>query len=138
MTQALGGWTAEGSVAGALGYLGLLGLVGLLERVQYRLKADEGRAWWASNGRDLINGMSLAAIGLSLWLNGLPGPSALVVAATLLLGIILFERVLLRRQGLAHPVLLALLFALAIAAPLLLDAAAVHAAMSRVAAHLTP
>jgi hypothetical protein len=82
--------------------------------------------------------MSLAAIGLSLWLNGLPGPSALVGGATLLLGIILFERVLLRRQGLAHPVLLALLFAVGIAAPLLLDAEAVHAAMSRAAVHLTP
>jgi hypothetical protein len=40
-------------------FLASVALAGLLERVQYRLRADEGRAWWASNGRDVLNAVAL-------------------------------------------------------------------------------
>jgi hypothetical protein len=85
MTQALGGWTRDGGVLGALGYLGLLALAGLLERVQYRLKADEGRAWWASNGRDVLNAVALGAVSAGLWLQGFRGPLVVCIAGTVVL-----------------------------------------------------
>ena len=85
MTQALGGWTGEWSVLRALGYLVLLALVGLLERVQFRLKADEGRAWWASNGRDVLNAVALGAVSAGLWLQGFRGPLVVCVGGTLVL-----------------------------------------------------
>ncbi len=123
-------------VAGQLALVGSLALTVWLQQFELRLRREDAALWWASNGRDFINGVSLAAIVLSLWLNGLPGPSALLGGSTLLLAIILFERVLLRRPRFGHPVLCALLFALVLATPFLVDAAAVHSALTRAALHL--
>jgi len=91
MTQALGGWTGDWSALRALGYLALLALVGLLERVQFRLKADEGRTWWASNGRDVLNAVALAAVSAGLWLQGFRGPLVVCVGGTLVLFLSLFQ-----------------------------------------------
>src|SRR5262244_4423797 len=99
MTQALGGWTGEGSVLRALGYLVLLALVGLLERVQFRLKADEGRAWWASNGRDVLNAVALGAVSAGLWLQGFRGPLVVCVAGTLVLLLSMVQMRLESRPG---------------------------------------
>jgi hypothetical protein len=123
-------------LAGQLALVGSLALTVWLQQLELRLRREEAALWWASNGRDFINGFSLAAILLSLWLNGLPGPSALLGGSTLLLAIILFERVLLRQPGLEHPVLYALLFALALATPFLVDAASVHSALTWAALRL--
>ena len=123
-------------LAGQLALVGSLALTVWLQQLELRLRREESALWWASNGRDFINGISLAAIILSLWLNGLPGPSALLGGSTLLLATILFERVLLRRPRFGHPVLFALFFALALAAPFLVDAAAVHGALTQAALRL--
>lgn len=123
-------------LAGQLALVGSLALTVWLQQLELRLRREDAALWWASSGRDVINGMSLAAIVLSLWLNGFPGPSALIGGATLLLAIILFERVLLRSRALKRPLGLALLFAVAAAAPFLLDAQAVHAGLTRAAQSL--
>ncbi len=127
---------AGARLAGQLALVGSLALAVWLQQLELRLRREDAALWWASSGRDIINGVSLAAIALALWLNGLPGPSALIGGAALLLAITLFERILLRSRDLKHPVGLALLFAVAIAAPFLLDAQAVHAGMTRVAQSL--
>src|SRR6185369_9973962 len=74
MTDALGAWNGEGGVWTALTFLASVALAGLLERVQYRLRADEGRAWWASNGRDVLNAVALGSVSSGLWIYGFRGP----------------------------------------------------------------
>jgi len=53
--------------------------------VQFRLRADEGRAWWASNGRDVLNAVALGAVSAGLWVYGFRGPLVVCVAGTLVL-----------------------------------------------------
>ena len=85
MTEALGAWTGDGGTWTALTYLASVGVAGLLERVQYRLRANEGRAWWASNGRDVVNAVALGAVSSGLWIYGFRGPLVVCVAGTLVL-----------------------------------------------------
>jgi len=85
MTDALGAWNGEGGVWTALTFLASVALAGLLERVQYRLRADEGRAWWASNGRDVLNAVALGSVSSGLWIYGFRGPLVVCVAGTLVL-----------------------------------------------------
>jgi hypothetical protein len=122
MTQALGGWTGEGSWLHALGYLALLALAGLLERVQYRLKADEGRAWWASNGRDVLNAVALGAVSAGLWLQGFRGPLVVCVGGTLVLLLSLSQ---MRLESSPRSTLWSVLGALLLGLPALLDPGAV-------------
>ena len=135
MTQALGGWTGEGSVARALGYLGLLALVGLLERVQYRLKADEGRAWWASNGRDVLNAVALGAVSAGLWLQGFRGPLVVCVGGTVVLFLSLIQ---MRLETSPHSTLWSVLAALLLGLPALLQPGMVSRAFQEVLATLIP
>lgn len=127
---------AGARLAGQLALVGSLAITVWLQQLELRLRREDAALWWASSGRDVINGVSLAAIVLSLWLNGLPGPSALIGGATLLLAVILFERALLRSRGVQCPLGLALLFAVAVATPFLLDAQGVHAALTGAARYL--
>ena len=85
MTEALGAWNGEGGTWTALTYLASVVVAGLLERVQYRLRADEARAWWASNGRDVLNAVALGAVSSGLWIHGFRGPLVVCVAGTLVL-----------------------------------------------------
>jgi hypothetical protein len=90
-----------------------------LEELGDRLRREEHRAWWASNGRDVINVVALAVIASALVLLGYPGPAALVVAGLLtmaLTGVTVVEGKLPER---AHPRLLALALGLGLALPLL-------------------
>jgi hypothetical protein len=64
--------------AGRGAFLAALCLTGVLERVQFRLRFLEGRTWWASNGRDILNAAALAALVGSGWLIGFSPPTALV------------------------------------------------------------
>src|SRR5262249_42893519 len=63
----------------------MLGVAGLLERVQYRLKRDESRTWWVSNGRDVLNAVALGAVSVGLWMYGFRGPLVVCVAGTVVL-----------------------------------------------------
>jgi hypothetical protein len=85
MTEALGAWNGESGTWTALTFLASVALAGLLERAQHRLRADEGRAWWASNGRDVLNAVSLGAVSSGLWIYGFRGPLVVCVAGTLVL-----------------------------------------------------
>jgi hypothetical protein len=64
--------------AGRGAFLAALCLTGVLERVQFRLRFLEGRTWWASNGRDILNAAAFAALVGSAWLIGFSPPTALV------------------------------------------------------------
>jgi hypothetical protein len=77
-----------------LGLLAALGLTGLFEQLQIGLRSTETKRWWASNGRDLLNGLALASLWLALWASGFSGPIALAGAALLLLGASLIESAL--------------------------------------------
>ncbi len=63
------------AVAAALGAAALLVL---LQELGQRLRRDEHRAWWASNGRDVLNAAGFAGVAVSLGFYGFPGPAALL------------------------------------------------------------
>src|SRR5215469_18342277 len=91
MAEALGAWVGDGGTWTALAFLASVGVAGLLERVQFRLRADEGRAWWASNGRDVLNAVALGAVSSGLWIHGFRGPLVVCVAGTLVLVLSIFQ-----------------------------------------------
>jgi len=104
-----------------------------LEELGDRLRREEHRAWWASNGRDVINAAALAVIAAALVLLGFPGPAALVLGGLLtmaLTGVTVLEGKLPERS---HPQLLALALGLALALPILVWPGAVAAGLGRLA-----
>ena len=109
-----------------------------LEELGDRLRREEHRAWWASNGRDVINGVALLVIGSALVLLGFPGPAALVSGGLLVLaltGVTVLETRLPER---ARPRLVALAMGLLLALPFLLFPAQVAGALGALAARLFP
>jgi hypothetical protein len=109
-----------------------------LEELGDRLRRDEHRAWWASNGRDVINALALLAISGALVLQGFPGPAALVLGGVLtmsLTGVCVLEGRLPER---ARPRLVALALGFLLALPLLLFPAEVAAGLGALAAGLFP
>lgn len=109
-----------------------------LEELGDRLRREEHRAWWASNGRDVINGVALLVIGSALVLLGFPGPAALVSGGLLVLaltGVTVLETRLPER---ARPRLVALAMGLLLALPFLLLPAQVAGALGALAARLFP
>ncbi|MFN7133431.1 MAG: hypothetical protein ACK4N5_15230 [Myxococcales bacterium] len=95
--------------------LGLaLALVVALQHWQTRLKQDESRVWWASNGRDMVNIVALGALVLALWLVGFPPASGLLFGATIILVTHAVEN-----AAAARSVAVNALLALVIAVPLL-------------------
>lgn len=135
MTQALGGWTGEGGGWGALAFLASVGVAGLLEPVQYRLRAAEGRAWWASNGRDVLNAVALGAVSAGLWVYGFRGPLVVCVAGTLVL---LLSMSQMRLESRPRSTLWSVGVALALGTPVLVAPAAVARAFERLVVALGP
>jgi hypothetical protein len=86
-------------LVGRLLFLGVLVLVGVVERLQFRLRFLEGRTWWASNGRDVLNGAAFAAMLGALGLVGFGGPLALLVAAGVLVPVNALQASLGTRPG---------------------------------------
>ena len=86
--------------AGRGAFLAALCLTGVLERVQFGLRFLEGRTWWASNGRDVLNGVAFAALVGSAWWIGFSLPVALVNGATVLVSVNALQSALgQRRRG---------------------------------------
>ena len=135
MTEALGAWTGGGGTWTALTFLASVGVAGLLERVQYRLRADEGRAWWASNGRDVLNAIALGAVSSGLWVYGFRGPLVVCVAGTLVLLLSMAQMRLESRPGSTW---WSVGVALALGAPVLVAPAAVARFFQRVVLVLAP
>jgi hypothetical protein len=67
--------------AAAAAHLAAMALLVWFQELGQKLRREEHRAWWAGTGRDLLNGAGLAALGLSLWAGGFPGPAALLAGA---------------------------------------------------------
>jgi hypothetical protein len=109
-----------------------------LEELGDRLRREEHRAWWASNGRDVINGLALLALSGALMLMGFPGPAALVAGGVLTLaltGVCVVEG---RLPAGAHPRLVALGLGFLLALPVLLYPAEVVGGLGALAARLFP
>lgn len=124
--------------AAALALLAAVAAAVRLEEVGDRLRREEHRAWWASNGRDVINALALLAIGGSLVLMGFPGPASLVLGGVLtmaLTGVCVIEGRLPER---ARPRLVALGLGLLLALPLLLFPAEVALGLGALADRLFP
>jgi len=135
MTQVLGDWTGEAGPWTALTFLASVGLAGLLERVQYRLRADEARAWWASNGRDVLNAVALGAVSTGLWVHGFRGPLVVCVAGTLVLVLSIVQ---MRLESRPRSTLWSVVVALALGMPVLLAPGAVARGFERILLALGP
>ena len=135
MAEALGAWTGNGGTWAAVTFLASVGVAGLLESVQYRLRADEGRAWWASNGRDVVNAVALGAVSSGMWVYGFRGPLVVCVAGTLVL---LLSMVQMRLQSRPGSTWWSVGVALALGAPVLVAPGAVARFFQRVVLALAP
>jgi hypothetical protein len=135
MTSPLGAWIGDGGTWGAASFLASVGVAGLLERVQYRLRADEGRAWWASNGRDVVNAVALGAVSSGLWVYGFRGPLVVCVAGTLVLVLSMCQMRLESRPG---STLWSVAVALALGLPVLVAPGAVAQFFERLVLALAP
>src|SRR5262245_52574589 len=135
MAEALGAWRGGGGTWTALTFLASVGVAGLLERVQYRLRADEARAWWASNGRDVLNAVALGAVSSGLWVYGFRGPLVVCVAGTL---VILLSMAQMRLESRHHSTWWSVGMALALGLPILVAPAAVARFFDRVVLALAP
>jgi hypothetical protein len=135
MAEALGAWVGDGRPWTALTFLTSVGVAGLLERVQFRLRADEGRAWWASNGRDVLNAVALGAVSSGLWVYGFRGPLVVCVAGTLVLLLSMAQMRLESRPGSTW---WSVGVALALGVPVLVAPGAVAGFFQRVVIALAP
>ncbi|HZJ56410.1 MAG TPA: hypothetical protein VFD38_19865 [Myxococcaceae bacterium] len=135
MAEALGAWRGDGGTWTALTFLASVGVAGLLERVQYRLRADEGRAWWASSGRDILNAVALGAVSSGLWIYGFRGPLVVCVAGTLVL---LLSMAQMRLESRPNSTWWSVGVALALGLPVLLAPSAVARLFGRVVVALGP
>ncbi len=70
---------------GDLVFVAALGLFVALQPVASRLRAEERRAWWASNGRDVVNAVAAVSLSSSIWLLGIALPLAIFLGCTLTL-----------------------------------------------------
>ncbi|AKU91385.1 hypothetical protein [Vulgatibacter incomptus] len=75
---------------GALVFAAALVLFVALQPVAMRLRAEEHRTWWASNGRDVVNALAVVSISASVWLLGIALPLAIFLGCTLTLVLALF------------------------------------------------
>jgi len=125
-------------LAAAVALLAAVAATVRLEEVGDRLRRQEHRAWWASNGRDVINALVLLAISAALVLQGFQGPAALVLGGVLtmtLTGVCVVEG---RLPDRLRPRLVALALGGLLALPVLLFPAEVAAGLGALAARLFP
>jgi hypothetical protein len=136
-------WTLEPRV-GALRVAALLAYAAavvaflLAQEVGLRLQREEHRAWWAGNGRDLLNVAGLFGIGGALALLGLSWPAALLVGGTLTLLLFGASVFVATQTSTRHPRGWAFALGVALALPILLFPAEVVSAFASVAGALFP
>lgn len=85
------------AVLGDLAYVAALALFVLLQRLAWKLKEEESHTWWASNGRDVVNGLAVISLSAAIRLQGIALHLALALGATLTLGLSVLHVFLERR-----------------------------------------
>lgn len=75
------------AVLGDMAYVAALALFVLLQRLAWRLREEEKHAWWASNGRDVANGLAVVTLSVAIWLQGIAPHLAIAFGATLTLAL---------------------------------------------------
>ncbi|WP_373045621.1 hypothetical protein [Vulgatibacter sp.] len=86
------------AVLGDLAYAAALALFIYLQKLAFRLRAEEGQAWWASNGRDLVNGLAAVTVSGAVWLQGVAPWLALYFGCTLTLALSVIHTLAQRRS----------------------------------------
>jgi hypothetical protein len=109
-----------------------------LEELGDRLRREEQRAWWASNGRDVINASAMLVIGAALMLLGFPGPAALVASGLLTLALTGINVIEGRLPERLRPRLVAIGLGLLLALPLLAFPEAISGGLGELAERLFP
>ena len=112
--------------AGRIAFLGALCLTGVLERVQFGLRFLEGRTWWASNGRDVLNAIAFTALIGTAWWIGFSPPVALINGSTVLVLVNALQSALGQRRGATW---MSVALAVALGAPTLVAPAAMDRAI---------
>jgi hypothetical protein len=125
-------------VGAAAAYLVAVALLVVLQELGVRLRREEQRAWWAGNGRDVLNAVGFAAVTAALRGYGFPLPAALVSGASLTLALFGTTVFLEGRDHIVRQRSWALAAGLALAVPVLLFAGPLLAALGRLAARLFP
>jgi len=75
------------AVLGDLAYGCALALFVLLQRMALKLRAEEADTWWASNGRDAVNGLAVVTLSAAIWLQGVAPWLAIFFGGTLTLAL---------------------------------------------------
>jgi hypothetical protein len=107
------------AVLGDLAYVGALALFLYLQKMALRLRAEEAENWWASNGRDVVNGLAVVTVSGAIWLQGVAAWLALFFGATLTLALSAIHY-LLQRAHAQEPWKSVLVAAAILGAPLVL------------------
>lgn len=108
---------------GALILLAALVLFVGCQRLAFRLRDEEGRAWWASNGRDVVNALAAVALSFSVWLLGIAPPIAILLGCTLTLALSVIANFL--HERMARPWRLMLAIAVVFATPFVVAPSAI-------------
>jgi hypothetical protein len=125
-------------LAAIFGYLAAVAVLVLLQEIGLRLRREERRAWWAGNGRDLLNAVGFAAVAAALHAYGFPPPAAMAVSATVTLALFGTSVYMETRAQAGPRRAWALAVGFVLAAPVLLFPAEVLGAFGRVATRLFP
>ncbi len=125
----------ERAVAGLALLTAVAGAV-RLEEIGELLRREEARAWWAGNGRDVINALALLAIAAALVLRGFPPPAALAASGLLTLALTGVSTLEGRLPAQAHPRATALGIGLLLALPLVAWPGGISSGLGAVAAAL--
>jgi hypothetical protein len=100
-----------------LAYVAALGAFLALQRLAIQLRHDEERRWWASNGRDVANGLAVLSLSGAVWLQGVAAHLALLLGATLTLSLSILRTLLHHRAR--HPDRVIVVIAAILGAPLM-------------------
>jgi hypothetical protein len=83
---------------GDLAYVAALALFIYLQRLSLLLRAEEEQTWWASNGRDVVNGAAVVTLSAAIWLQGVAPWLAIFFGGTLILTLTVLHAFLQRRH----------------------------------------
>jgi hypothetical protein len=86
------------ALLGDLAYGAALALFLWLQKLGTRLRAEEEATWWASNGRDVVNGLAVVTLSSAIWLQGVAPWLAVFWGCTLTLALSVLHSFVERRH----------------------------------------